>query len=117
MKQKSVIVTSTLAALFALWNGLVIKWYLTKDQKYSTYWHIVGYFIRAIPLYYIYPNIMWILIYSNVAWTLYDIIINKINGWDWFYISKTSATEKLFGKLTLIGKAILLILTLIYIFI
>ena len=117
MKQKSVIVTSTLAALFALWNSLVIKWYLTKDQKYSTYWHIVGYFIRAIPLYYIYPNILWILIYTNIAWTLYDMIIYKVNGWNLFYIGKTSTTEKLFGKLTLIGKAILLILTLIYIFI
>ena len=111
------IVTFILVALFALWNGLVIKWYLTKDQQYSKYWHSVGYLIRIIPLYYIYPNIMWILIYVNIAWTLYDIIINKINGWDWFYIGKTSATEKLFGKLTLIGKAILLILTLIYIFI
>ena len=57
------------------------------------------------------------LIYSNIAWTLYDMVINKINGWDWFYIGKTSTTEKLFGKLTLIGKAILLILTLIYILI
>ena len=117
MKQKSVIVTSTLAALFALWNGLVIKWYLTKDQKYSTYWHIVGYFIRAIPLYYIYPNILWMLIYANIAWTLYDMVINKINGWNLFYIGKTSTTEKIFGKLTLIGKAILLLLTLIYILI
>ena len=117
MKQKSVIVTSTLAALFALWNGLVIKWYLTKDQKYSTYWHIVGYFIRAIPLYYIYPNILWMLIYINIAWTLYDMVINKINGWNLFYIGKTSTTEKIFGKLTLIGKAILLLLTLIYILI
>ena len=113
----NLLIVLLIALLFAVWNGLVIKWYLTKDQKYSTYWHIVGYLIRVIPLYYIYPNITWILIYINIAWNLYDIIINKINGWDWFYIGKTSATEKLFGKLTLIGKALLLILTLIYIFI
>ena len=114
MRQKSVIVTSFIAALFALWNGLVIKWYLTKDQKYSKYWHVVGYFIRAIPLYYIYPNILWMLIYTNIAWTLYDMIINLINGWNLFYIGKTSTTEKLFGKLTLIGKAILLTGTIVY---
>ena len=113
----NLLILSLIVILFSIWNGLVIKWYLTKDQKYSKYWHIVGYLIRAIPLYYIYPNITWILIYTNIAWTLYDMIINKVNGWNLFYIGKTSITEKLFGKLTLIGKAILLILTLIYIFI
>ena len=113
----TVLITSLLATLFAIWNGLVIKWYLTKEQKWSKYWHIVGYFIRAIPLYYIYPNITWMLVYINVAWTLYDMIINKLNGWDWFYVGNTAWFDRTFGKYLLIGKALLLILTLIYIFI
>jgi len=111
------IIILLIVILFSTWNGLVIKWYLTKNVKYSTYWHIIGYFIRVIPLYYIYPDTMWILIYTNISWTIYDIIINKINGWSIFYIGNTSGIEKLFGKLTLIGKAILLMITLIYIFI
>ena len=106
-----------ITVLFAVWNGLVIRWYLIKDQKYSKYWHIVGYLIRVIPLYYIYPNIIWMLIYSNIAWTVYDMIINKLNGWDWFYVGNTSWFDRTFGKYLLIGKILLLILTLIYIFI
>ena len=109
----NLLIVLLIAVLFALWNGLVIKWYLTKDQKYSTYWHIVGYFIRAIPLYYIYPNILWMLIYTNIACTLYDMVINKINGWNLFYIGKTSTFDSVFGKWLYICKVVLLVTTII----
>ena len=101
--------------LFAVWNGLVIRWKLTGNG--SDLWHAVGFVIRIMPVFLIWDNYTVFLLYFNFAWTVYDMIINLINGWNLFYIGKTSTTEKLFGKLTLIGKAILLILTLIYILI
>lgn len=99
--------------LFAIWNGLVIKWYLTKDQKWSDYWHGVGFIIRALPIVLIYPNLLWILIYANIAWTVYDIIINLFMGQSIFYIGKTSTFDKTFGKWLFVGKALLLILTIL----
>ena len=110
---KSVIVTLLFAALFAIWNGLVIKWYLTKDQKWSKCWHGLGFIIRAIPIALIYPNWLWILIYTNIAWTIYDIIINLFMGQSIFYIGKTSTFDKTFGKWLFVGKALLLILTIL----
>ena len=99
--------------LFAIWNGLVIKWYLTKDQKWSDYWHGLGFIIRALPIVLIYPNLLWILIYANIAWTVYDIIINLFMGQSIFYIGKTSTFDKTFGKWLFVGKALLLILTIL----
>ena len=104
-----------LALLFSIWNGLVIKWYLTKDQKWSKYWHGLGFVIRAIPVVLIYPNWLWILIYTNVAWTIYDMIINLFMGQSIFYVGKTSWFDKTFGKYLFIIKALLLILTIYYI--
>ena len=114
MRQKSVIVTSTLAALFALWNGLVIKWKLTGDQRWSKWWHGVGLVIRALPLYFIFPNWGWMLVYVNVAYTLYDEIINLVNGWGLGYIGSTATTDRMIGKAGYLIKAILLISTLIF---
>ena len=101
--------------LFAIWNGLVIKWYLTKDQKWSKYWHGLGFIIRALPIVLIYPNLLWILIYTNVAWTIYDMIINLFMGQSIFYVGKTSWFDRMFGKYLFIIKTILLILTIYYI--
>lgn len=113
-KFKSLFATSFLAALFAVWNGLVIKWKLTGEQRWSKWWHGVGLLIRAVPLYFIFPNWGWMLIYANVAWTVYDVLINKINGWKTFYVGGTSWFDLTFGKWLLVGKAILLISTWIF---
>ena len=102
-----------LSFLFAIWNGLVIKWYLSRKQIYSTLWHGVGFIIRALPVLLIYPNWLWILFYLNVAWTVYDMIINMVNGWNLFYIGKTSQFDKIFGKWLYICKAVLLVTTII----
>ena len=103
-----------LAILFALWNGLVIKWYLTKDQKWSKYWHGVGMLIRAVPLYFVYPHWGWMLLYCNVAYTIYDEIINLVNGWGLGYIGTTSALDRKLGKWSYALKAVLLLITIIY---
>ena len=114
MRQKSVIVTSFIAALFAFWNGLVIRWKLTGDQCWSKWWHGVGMLIRAVPLYFIFPNWGWMLIYANVAYTLYDEIINMVNGWGLGYIGSTSVMDRMIGKAAYLIKAIVLISTLIF---
>ena len=101
--------------LFAIWNALVIKWYLTRDSKWSKYWHILGYVIRALPIIIIYPNIVAMLIYISISWILYDILINIINGWDIFYVGNTSWFDKTFGKYLFIPKLLLVISTIIYI--
>ena len=113
---KSVIVTLLFAALFAVWNGLVIKWYLSKEQKWSKCWHGLGFIIRAIPIALIYPNWLWILLYINIAWTVYDMTINIINGWPVFYIGQTSQFDRIFGKWLYVCKAVLLVCTVVVIF-
>ena len=100
--------------LFATWNGLTIKWYLTRMPEWSTYWHILGFIIRITLVALIYPNWLFMLIYANVAWTVYDIIINLFMGQSIFYVGKTSWFDKTFGKYLFILKTILLILTIYY---
>jgi len=117
MKQfKSILTISILSVLIAAWNGLVIKWYQTRNPKWSKYWHGLGFIIRAIPIVLIYPNWLWILIYANIAWTIYDIIINLFMGQSIFYIGSTAWFDKTLGKLTYLLKTLLLILTLYTLF-
>ena len=70
--------------------------------------------IRAVPLYFIFPNWGWMLVYANVAYTLYDEIINLVNGWGLGYIGSTSVMDRMIGKAAYLIKAILLISTLIF---
>ena len=109
------IILYLIVILFAIWNALVIKWYLTRDSKWSKYWHILGYVIRVLPIIIIYSNIVVMLIYINISWILYDILINIINGWDIFYVGNTSWFDKTFGKYLFIPKLLLVISTIIYI--
>ena len=70
--------------LFAVWNGLVIRWKLTGNG--SDLWHAVGFVIRILPVFLVWDNYTIFLLYFNFAWTVYDMIINLINGWNLFYI-------------------------------
>ena len=103
-----------IALLFAIWNGLTIKWYLTKEQRYSKAWHAVGFVVRSLPVVMLYPDWVVILIYLNIAWTLYDMIINIVNGWNLFYIGNTSAIDRIVGKWLFFCKGVLLLITIIY---
>lgn len=83
--------------LTALWNGLVIQWFLTKDEKYSTWWHRVGFVIRALLVVVIYlaGGWVWALGAAFASWIPYNIIISLLMGQKWYYIGKTSYTDKL----------------------
>lgn len=109
------IILFLIVILFSIWNALVIKWYLTRDNKWSKYWHILGYIIRILPIIIIYPNVIAVLLYISISWILYDILINIINGWNILYVGNTSWFDKTFGKYLFIPKVLLLISTIIYI--
>lgn len=100
--------------LFSIWNGLVIRWYLTKDQKYSTYWHRVGFVVRALLPILLYPDWGFILIYLNLSWTVYDMIINTINGWNLLYVGGTSEIDIFLKRFHIPLKIALLIITIVY---
>ena len=108
------LVLSLMVILLGFWNALVIKWYLTRDSKWSKYWHILGYVIRVLPIIIIYPNIIAMLIYISISWILYDVLINLLNGWSIFYVGNTSWFDKTFGKYLFVPKILLLIGTIIY---
>jgi len=78
-----------LVLVIAVWNGLVIMWYITKDIKWSQLWHKVGFVIRAIIVLmsFIEGGWLWALIVAFVAWVPYNIIINKIMKQKWCYLS------------------------------
>jgi len=78
-----------LVLVIAVWNGLVIMWYITKDIKWSQLWHKVGFVIRAIIVLmsFIEGGWLWALIVAFVAWVPYNIIINKIMKQKWYYLS------------------------------
>lgn len=110
----NLLIVLLLAVLFAIWNGLVIKWYLTKDKKYSKYWHGVGFLVRGILSITLYPEWGYILIYLNLSWTVYDIVINLINGWGILYVGGTSVIDKFLRKYHILLKSVLLLMTIGY---
>ena len=97
--------------LFALWNGLTIRWKLT--GKGSPAWHAAGWVIRAVPIIGLWPDWLLMLLYVNLAWTVYDVIINLVNGWPVFFIGSTSWIDRNLGKWLYICKGLILILTII----
>lgn len=91
----------TLILLTAFWNGLVIQWYLTKEQRYSKLWHGVGFVIRALLVLLTYLLSTWqmALIAAFLSWLPYNMIINICMKQPLFYIGKTSAIDKLIRKI------------------
>ena len=97
-----------LIILFAYWNGYVIKWKLNNDKKASDIWHTQGFWARMFVvgalLYAYLPNewmaianpaylLDWyygipitVLVCSVLGYWVYNIIINKVNGWRWNYL-------------------------------
>ena len=92
--------------LFALWNGYVIRWKL--KNEHSQTWHSIGWWVRLVVV------AMMLSFYFDVGFIadpallldtwygvgvtsltslvcgywVYNLIINKINGWDWDYLGK-----------------------------
>jgi hypothetical protein len=93
------IITALLIAILlltALWNGLVIRWYLTREAKYSRWWHAVGLAIRALLVVAVYlvAGWIWSLVALFVAGVLYNIIINLVMGQKWWYVGETSVIDR-----------------------
>lgn len=99
-----------LIILFAIWNGFVIKWKLKNDQTASKKWHSVGFWARAglliaVLLFYL-PEYAWVIVCPGFilggwygaalttvttfifSYWIYNLIINKINGWKWDYLGE-----------------------------
>ena len=116
-KAKSAILITAILLLTALWNGLVIKWYNTKDQKYSKWWHIVGFIIRGliVLLTLLTLGVNWMLIAGFCCWPVYDIIINLANGWKWYYGGNTSEIDKLNNTLVWAAKGLYTLGTILFI--
>lgn len=96
----------TIILLTAIWNGLVIKWGLAKDKatvvKESKLWHGIGFLIRGllVLLAYLTTHNFWITFaVAFICWLPYNMIINKLNDWDWFHIGTTSTIDKLIRKI------------------
>jgi len=101
-----IIIIGLIIILTAVWNGLVIKWGLSQDKQkvanISRYWHMVGFIIRGLLVALVYLlSFDWY--YTSGAaflcWLPYNMIINKINKWGWFYIGRTSIIDKLIRKI------------------
>lgn len=108
------LVLSLMVVLLGLWNGLVIKWYLTREDKYSKAWHTIGFIVRALPLLLIYDNLFIVLCYLNFAWTAYNMAINVIIHESLFYVGKTSFIDKTLGKSIYYLQSLLWIITIAY---
>lgn len=97
-----------LGVLLAIYNGQFLA------QK-PIGWHRTGFIIRVGLGLLLYPNILYMLIYFNVAWSVYDIIINKYLKASWHYVGRTSWIDKTIPKWLNLGlKILLLVITLIY---
>ena len=101
MKIYTTILLFSVIALVALWNGYVIKWFLTKDEKYSRIWHGIGFMVRALlcATLYLQAGLLLASIAAFVCWLPYNIIINVVNRWPIFYVGKTSIIDKLIRKI------------------
>lgn len=113
--------------IMSLREGVVLKWTLNgHPAKLSSIWHSLGMTLRALivlfAIYQLFPNwqdmILAGLLGLNWTWTIYDLCINWINEWKLWYTGKTSDIEvKLKSKIIWILKAILFVITIIYIII
>jgi hypothetical protein len=82
--------------LIAVWNGLVIRWYITREAKWSRWWHAVGLSIRALLVVAVYlaAGWKWSLVALFVAGVPYNIIINLVMGQKWWYVGETSVVDR-----------------------
>jgi len=87
--------------LISLWNGYVIRWKHTGVKKYSTIWHIIGFFVRLclVAIIYIQSGWLWALIGGFICWIPYNMLINVVNKWPVFYIGTTSKIDLFIRKI------------------
>lgn len=120
-----VIAGFTVAILFTLHNGYVLRWggnYQEKSLKWYGIWHRLSFWIRAIPfpILWYYQGLPLALSYSVVVWVFYDFIenlfIGKIhtnNQWSIRKLNLAMAKEAVIFTLKL-GILILLFLSILF---
>lgn len=57
-------------------------------------WHITGWWIRALLMFGLWPDFLHMIIYINLAWAGYDLIINAFLKQKWYYQGKTAIMDK-----------------------
>lgn len=94
--------TMILAILFAAWNGLVIRWYNTREDVWRDWWHKAGLVIRLFVLLTLWLatyNVLWTVILALVLSLGYNVIINLVIGKPVWYVGTTSKIDKLIRKI------------------
>jgi len=101
--------------LFAVWNALVILWYTTKKQSYSSNWHVVGWIVRAWMAIAVFLQSSWfgLWLYVIVAWHMYDVTINIIRSLPWYHTGQNIFDR---FKISWAVKALILLSGLIFLF-
>lgn len=97
-----IVIILLIILLTALWNGLVIQWYITKDQKYSKYWHGVGFVIRALLVaitFLVSSSWLMVAITAFASWIPYNMIINAVMGKPLLYVGKTAVIDRMIRRL------------------
>lgn len=107
-----IILISLVIVLFALWNVAAINRCKTKPK--IDWFHIWGFIIKLPLLCFLYPNILYLLIYLNLSWTVYDLIISKGISGKWFLVGTTSKIDKFLGKYKFYLQGLLLLGTILY---
>lgn len=99
--------------LIGIREGLVIKDLLDNktSSKESRQWHMIGFIIRScqiltITFLTLILGFYWIvIIFTTLAILIsaiwYNIIINLINGWKWYYLGASSKLDIKLGKFIL----------------
>ena len=93
--------------LLAIYNGQFLSLKVAE-------WHRTGFIIRLLLGLILYPNIIYMMIYLNIAWALYDIIINMYLKVPWYYIGRTAWIDKTIPHWINWAIKILILLTTIY---
>ncbi len=111
------ITVCVIGLLLGAYNGLFILHRRTGQPRYSVRWHRVGWFIRALLVVPLIPDWPWVLLYLNIAWTFYDMIINLYMGQGLFYQGKTAWFDKTFPRWFLLSLKFVLFVVTLYSFI
>lgn len=126
-----IIISSIVFALIvSFYNAYFFKLYFTRDQSDNTIVHRLGgslrlFWMLAIFAFCWFSKVSWhdmafyILLNLNLAWTLFDLIYNKVHNHPWYYSgtfssNTSSVIDKLFNKFDEYIKAGILVFTILW---
>ena len=97
--------------LTGVYNGLFIKWYNIKRDKFRNYWHIIGWIIRLLLI--IQLPLKFIPLGIFLGWSVYNVIINTILDKPMYYIGTTFLDKYLTESVQITIDCLLLILSIL----